>query len=446
MSGVRFPDHFSEDGFKLTYDHFLNDDFGYCPDCHLQIRRSEWNMKWNPYEYHKHYKPHCPWIQKEEANTAAQKAHKAEIKAKEEAHIRAKQVYQATKAEMAAQAKAKKKARIKSETQARQARMYAEQEARNAELKAKEKARLQAEEAARLEAFPCRRCPAKFASNTKLHEHVRDHHTKSAPPASLKLSLSSIKNTETPPIKLAPASEAASPKLSLSAITSIQIAPASPTPKAAPTSKAAATPKAAPSSKPAPPLTPPATPPKTWAAVASKPTKSAPQSTSKSASKPASAASPLTSPPTPAQTSPQPLKPYLTVHDLYRMFHVKQPPHQTRITLFFKPVIEPARNSKRKTHPISKSTTKSLASPLASPAASKREEIATSKLRKLTSWSFQRYVSGLPLKMAPEKRFENTTHTAPSTNGTTTPTCPNYYGALIKTSAPRRRRLRESRR
>ena len=381
MSGVRFPDHFSESGFKLTYDHLFNDDFGHCPDCHLQIRRSEWNMKWDPYEYHKHYEPHCPWIKEEEA------------------YIRAKQAYQAAKAEMAAQAKAKEEARIKSETQARQARMYAEQEARNARLEEEEKARIQAEEVARLEAFACRRCPAKFASNTKLHEHVRDHHTKSASP--------------TPP---------ASPKLSLSAITSIQIAPASPTP----------------SPKPAPPLTPPATPPKTWAVVASKPTKPVPQP----ASKPASAASPLTSPPTPAQTSPQPLKPYLTIDDLYRMFHVKQPPHQTRITSFFKPMIEPVRNSKRNIHPTTKNIIKTQAPPPTSPE-SPNCKMATFQLRKLTGWSFQRYVSGLPLKMAPEKRFENTTPTASPTNGTTASKCPNYYGRHIKSSARRRRHAKD---
>ena len=28
------------------------------------------------------------------------------------------------------------------------------------------------------EAFDCRRCPASFASNTKLHQHIRDHHAK----------------------------------------------------------------------------------------------------------------------------------------------------------------------------------------------------------------------------------------------------------------------------
>ena len=382
-------DQFNDAGFKV-YEDVLG-----CPDCKLFVKFSQWNLRWDPYEYHKHYKPHCLWVEEEEAEIAAQKA-----------HIRAKQAYQAAKAEMAAQAKAKEEARIKSETEARQARMYAEQEARNAELKAKEKARLQAEEAARLEAFACRRCSAKFASNTKLHEHVRDHHTKSPPP--------------TPP---------ASPKLSLSAITSIQIAPASPTPS----------PKAAPPPKPAPPLTPPATPPKTWAAVASKP---APKPASKSAFSPTS---PLTPPPTPPSTPLQPhqkhvqkpLRPYLTVHDLYRMFHVKQPPHQTRITSFFKPMIKPVRKTQRNTLPTIKTQALSPTSP-----ASLSRQTATFQLRKSTGWSFQRYVSDLPLKMAPGKRFENTIHTGPPTFGTAVSKCPDYHGGRIKTAARRHRHLR----
>ena len=360
---LSFPDGFSRP-FEIEYMRLLNDNIAYCPHCRLSIRRSKWDISQDSYEYHKHQKPNCPWIIKEEEHIARIESEKA--------HIRAREAYQAAKE--ALEAKAKEEARIKSETQARQARMYAEQEARNAELKAKEKARLQAEEAARLKAFACRRCPAKFTSNTKLHEHVRDHHIKSASPTSTsKLSLSSIKNIETPPIKLASTSEAASPKLSLSAITSIQIAPASstPTPKAAPTSKAAPSPKAASSPKPASPLTPPATPPKTWAAVASKP---APKPASKSASKlavAAVAASPLTPPPTPPQIPLQPhqkriqtsAKPYLTVADLYRMFHVKQPPHQTRITSFFKPTIKPVRKNQRNTLPTTKKARFSLSSP-----------------------------------------------------------------------------------
>ena len=339
-----FPDGFSRP-FEIEYMRLLNDNIAYCPHCRLSIRRSKWDISQDLYEYHKHQKSNCPWIIKEEKHIARIKSEKA--------HIRAREAYQAAKE--ALEAKAKEEARIKSETQARQARMYAEQEARNAELKAKEKARIQAEEAARLEAFSCRRCPAKFTSNIKLHEHVRDHHIKSASPTS-----------------------SASSKLFLSAIISIQIAPASPTPtpkaaltsKAAPTSKAAATSNAAPIAS----SISSATPPKTWATVVFK-------SAFKPAPKSISVASPLTSPSTPPSTPFQShqkriqtsFKPYLTVDDLYRMFHVKQPPHQMRIISFFKPMIKPVRKNQRNTPPIVKNIIKPLAPSLASPAASKRE-------------------------------------------------------------------------
>ena len=58
-----------------------------------------------------------------------------------------------------------------------QARIAKEQQrAEQARLaKEAEETRLEKE---RLEAFACRRCPAKFPSNTKLHEHIRNHHAK----------------------------------------------------------------------------------------------------------------------------------------------------------------------------------------------------------------------------------------------------------------------------
>ena len=92
------------------------------------------------------------------------------------------------------------------------------------------------------------------------------------------------------------------------------------------------------------------------------------------------------------------------------MFHVETPPHQTRITSFFKPTIIRVRKNQRNTP----QTTKTQAPSLASPAALKRE-IPPPTLRKPVGWSFQRYVSGLPLKTASEKRFGNTLHTAPPT-------------------------------
>ena len=157
----------------------------------------------------------------------------------------------------------------------------------------------------------------------------------------------------------------------------------------------------------------------------------------KPASKPASTASLLTSPFTPAQTSSQPLKPYLTVYDLYRMFHVKKSPIQTRITSFFKSMIKPMRKGQRNTLPTINNIIKTQVLSSTSPASRSRKT-ATYQLRKSIDWNFQRYVSDLLLKTAPDKRFENTLHTAPSTLGTSTFTRLNQYDKHIKTWARRR--------
>ena len=91
------------------------------------------------------------------------------------------------------------------------------------------------------------------------------------------------------------------------------------------------------------------------------------------------------------------LKSYLIIDDLYRMFHAKkqpyQPPHQTRITSFFKPMIKPVRKSKRNTLPII--TTQALS--LASPDALKRE-IPPIRSRKSADQSFQK----ICFRFAPE--------------------------------------------
>ena len=64
-----------------------------------------------------------------------------------------------------------------------------QQQAENQARLAREKQQREAEEARlekkRLEAFACRRCPAKFPSNTKLHEHIRNHHAKKPKAAAL---------------------------------------------------------------------------------------------------------------------------------------------------------------------------------------------------------------------------------------------------------------------
>ena len=74
------------------------------------------------------------------------------------------------------------------ETIARLARQEQARLAHQRQLAAKEEAyrHHEAEEARKLaEAFACRRCPARFSSNTKLHQHIEDHHAKKPKPEPL---------------------------------------------------------------------------------------------------------------------------------------------------------------------------------------------------------------------------------------------------------------------
>ena len=182
----------------------------------------------------------------------------------------------------------------------------------------------QAEEAFPTAAFECRRCPASFASNTKLHQHIRDHHAK-RPKTST--------STSTPP----PKPSAASPPWK--AITDITHTPPRTSCLANHVTRPIFTPKpfaaSAPSSKPPATSTPILTSPPSYPCLANHVTR--PIST-----------------PKPSATS----TPYLTVQDLYRMFHQKprsssrsamathlssaspfgMPSRQTRITSYFKPI------------------------------------------------------------------------------------------------------------
>ena len=110
----------------------------------------------------------------------------------------------------------------KQQEAANQARLAEQRKAEQARLakqrQEQEEARLEKE---RLEAFACRRCPAKFPSNTKLHEHLRNHHAKKPKEAAL---------------------------------------PTPSTPPTSPTLPASVTPFAAPSMPPQMPLTPPSPP------------------------------------------------------------------------------------------------------------------------------------------------------------------------------------------
>ena len=187
------------------------------------------------------------------------------------------------------------------------------------------------------EAFACRRCPEKFPSNTKLHQHVQEKHSrKPKEPTSI----------EKPPPAAAPASPPPTPS-----------APASlPTPL--PTPPAAAT---------TPPATPTTTPrkPISWAEVTSRPKPITPSRIPLPTALPTPPPSPVLLPLEPTnhitkRPSTPAMKPYLTMKDLYARFHGKprpmslttmqnrlqpapssgQMPHrQMRITAYFKPAI-----------------------------------------------------------------------------------------------------------
>ncbi|KAG7008976.1 hypothetical protein G7Y79_00003g008440 [Physcia stellaris] len=214
----------------------------------------------------------------------------------------------------------------------------------------------------RAEAFACRRCPAKFPSNTKLHQHIQNHHQKSQKPAANESAMPS------PPSPITP-SEPAMPTPNEPAETTPTAASAPMTPPSTPKSEPATMPTP-PATPPAPsepallltppvshpestsdtslPITPPATPkqppqdpatprkPISWAEIASRPViapkpSRLPVLTPKIIPKALETAS-VTCPPTPPPTPPQkPVpkhqhqKPYLTIDDLFEMFAEKRP-------------------------------------------------------------------------------------------------------------------------
>ena len=268
---------------------------------------------------------------------------------------------QARQARIAETARLAKEYRLLAEQQVNEARL-AEQARIEEARRAKERAELllqQKTKEARIakeqsEAFACRRCSAKFPSNTKLHHHIEDHHAKK-------------------PAKPAEPTPPSTPKAEPAKITIAELTPPA-TPLSTSEPALLLTP---PASHPEPisnislPDTPPATPIATprkqisWAEIASRPViapkpSRLPISTSKSVPKCTETAS-LIAPPTPPPTPPQGSvpkhqhqKPYLTIDDLFEMFaekskatgplHTKKRAsspsvsflHQTQITSYFK--------------------------------------------------------------------------------------------------------------
>ena len=252
-----------------------------------------------------------------------------------------------------------------------QARLLKEQQ--QADKEAEEARIAKEQEEARLTAFACRRCPAKYPSNTKLHEHIRDHHAKKPKPVS---------NPPTPPT---------SPPTSPQSIPSLPESPKpAPQPKALPTppTSSQSVSSSADSLKPAPqpkallPTPPPSPPQSITASPNSSPKPSPPTSPKRSllsgsapefVPKRSESASP-TPPQKPAAMRPTPpskstsktpsKRPYLTIEDLHRMFAGKDmrtklfatqnssfslgifAPRQARITAYFLPTSSAPKSTK----------------------------------------------------------------------------------------------------
>ena len=185
----------------------------------------------------------------------------------------------------------------------------------------------------RAETFVCKRCPAKYPSNTKLHEHIRDHHAKK--------SKSIISSPSTPPSTPPQSVVSSADTLKPSKPKALP-----PTPPHSVTSSPPSTPRRA---------TSPKTSPLSGSALEFVPKRAEITSFDCPLTPPQKPASMRLTPPfkTPSKT------PYLTIHDLHRMFAGKDmraklfatknspvspgvsAPRQARITSYFLPTSAP---------------------------------------------------------------------------------------------------------
>ena len=231
--------------------------------------------------------------------------------------------------------------------------------------KAKEKAKVEREEARlikKAEGFTCRRCKAKFESNTKLHEHVRTRHAKKskAEPAAATKSKTAGEISE--PSNTSPASSVIAPSASMKL-----------TPEESPAPHTSFELVSSPSTtlEASVPVTPLTSPKMYWAAIAAKkPLVPRPSRL------PVSVRVALPTPPsTPVLehhiTASKHQKPYLTMDELFRMFAGKPRPfglqqrqinscsprtfgnshptsYQARITAYFKPLDQSELSNGRK--------------------------------------------------------------------------------------------------
>ena len=222
------------------------------------------------------------------------------------------------------------------------------------------------------EAFACKRCPEKYPSNTKLHDHVREKHTKPEKPTPQTPTTPPTPPASPPPAPSAPVSPVSPPSATITMTTP----PSSPAPSSPPPSASI---EPAASSEPiTSPIIPPTTPrkPISWAEMTSRPRQSI--SRSRLPRPTITTYDLLTPPSTPPHSSIlqtsilannmtkrlsttrfKTQTSYLTVKDLYIMFHEKLRSasfvaiqqrlpnahisgnhmrlHQMRITSYFKP-------------------------------------------------------------------------------------------------------------
>ena len=223
---------------------------------------------------------------------------------------------------------------------------------------------------AKAEAFACRRCPAKYPSNTKLHEHVRNHHAKKPKPA-----ISSVATPpSTPPqsiVALPPTPPPSTPPHSVASLSDIPNPVTTPKPQQTIVALPDTPPPTPPHSVTSPPRTPKrvtSPKPSSTATKSSLLSDSAPEFVpqhSESAS-PTPPYKPAAMRPTPPSnsTSKTPSKPHLTIEDLHRMFAEKNmraklfasqnspfspgvsAPRQARITSYFLPASKLSKSTK----------------------------------------------------------------------------------------------------
>ena len=294
-------------GFKIN---IKNDETNQlcCHTCGITISIEDINDEYS-LERHVRLSPSCEWLcrNKEEIIATIQAEHDEEDRIEaEEARL------------------AKERAELLQQQQAEQARIAKEQEE------------------ARLTAFACRRCSAKFSSNTKLHIHVQDHHQKKPikpadEPANLTPSELAV-HTSNEPAKSTtsePAETASIAELTFSATSPL---PSEPTlVLTSSISHSESTSKI--SLSMTPPATPIATPRKPifWAEIVSRPVIASkpsrlPIPTPKKSCKSLETAA-VVCPPTSLPTPPQKPVPehqhheqklYLTIEDLFEMFAEKR--------------------------------------------------------------------------------------------------------------------------